>query len=98
MMTVSRGVLSAALSTGIIPRLRDPEMPARIEAHADWLANLRLRGNQLDFESVGNGERFSFFFGRKARRTPHIFLERVGAVRVIRNDDGKGQREWDRAK
>ena len=71
---------------GILPILEHPHTTPVVKTDRERLSDLRLRGNQFDFQAVGDFELFEFFFGRKRRRMIGQPINALGS-RVNRRDE-----------
>jgi hypothetical protein len=59
---------------GVLLRGRDPQPPPSVEAHLHRLHDVRLGGDELDFEAFGNLERLPLVLGLQGVRGGNVVL------------------------
>ena len=77
-MRVAAGADRAARRTGYSTRVRDPEAALRVERHVHRLVDVRLGGDELDFEARRQMKAFLLLLGRQRIGGADVFGERVG--------------------
>ena len=73
--------------TRILARFRDPQAPEHVPLHVHRLAQVRLAGNKLDFESWRKMKRRALLHRRERIRGTDEFLE---GILIVRGNGGNG--------